>query len=175
MGRIILGVAPFPFKIDFLPAEELILVFLPPRRPENDISAPFCCRSSSAHVSGRLQGPFWDQFSPQKCSFVDLLSGPVGHICWGDFSLNVGYFCPLKFDCFGRCEKKAHMACDPQKPMDFQDFCMCAAPPATQQGRQQRTINSPNKHKNIKNSIFIFSAWAPENTLPNMTPKYLQK
>ena len=74
--------APFPFKIDFLPAEELILVFLPPRRPENDISAPFCCRSSSAHVSGRLQGPFWDQFSPQKWSFVDLFSGPVGHICW---------------------------------------------------------------------------------------------
>ena len=74
--------ASLHFKIDFLPAEELILVILPPRRPENDISAPFCRRSSSAHVSGRLQGPFWDQFSPQKCSFVDLFSGPVGHICW---------------------------------------------------------------------------------------------
>ena len=111
--------------------------------------APLCCRSSSAHVSGRLRGPFWDEFSPQKCSFVDHVSGPVGHICWGDFSLNVGYACPLKFDCFGRCEKKAHMACDPQKPIEFQDFCMCAAPPATQQGRQQRTINriDPNKHK----------------------------
>ena len=171
--------ASFPFKIDFLPAEELILVFLPPRRPENDISAPFCCRSSSAHVSGRLQGPFWDQFSPQKCSFVDLFSRPVGHICWGDFSLNVGYACPLKFDCFGRCEKKAHMACDPQKPMDFQDFCMCAAPPATQQGRQQRAINRIEKGSKItlkflKMIIFTFSAWSPK-TLPKMTPKYLQK
>ena len=55
------------------------------------------------------------------------------------------YACPLKFDCFGRCEKKAHMACDPQKPMDIQGFCMCAAPPATQQGRQQRTKHSIEK------------------------------
>ena len=51
----------------------------------------------------------------------------------------------LKFARFGCCAKKGHMACDPQKPMDFQDFCMCAAPPATQQGRQQRTKHSIEK------------------------------
>ena len=138
-------------KLTFYPPRSFFIVFLPPRRPQKDIFAPLCCRSSSAHVSGRLQGPFWDQFSPQKWSFGDLFSGPVGHICWGDFSLNVGYACPLKFDCFGRCEKKAHMACDPQKPIDFQDFCMCAAPPATQQGRQQRTTtNRERTNTNIK-------------------------
>ena len=78
MGRIILGVAPFPFKIDFLPAEELILVFLPPRRRPRDLFARLSCRPSSAHVSGGLRGPFWEPFWPQKVLFLDIYVGPLG-------------------------------------------------------------------------------------------------
>ena len=34
------------------------------------------CRPSSAHVSGGLRGPFWDQFGLQKYAFVDLFLVP---------------------------------------------------------------------------------------------------
>ena len=73
------------------------------------------------------------------------------------FSIDVCSACPLKFACFGRCEKKADVACDPQKPMYFQDFCICAVAPATQQGTQQRTTYRieirPNKLSSIRKML----------------------
>ena len=91
------------------------------------------------------------------------------------FSIDVCYACPLKFACFGRCEKKAHVACDPQKPMFFQDFCICAAPPATQQGRQQRTKYrieiGPKKPSGIqKMCSFCLSAWTSPKSLQKCPP-----
>ena len=62
--------APFPFKLDFLPAEELFFVFCRPGGLKR------ICLPPSAHVSGRLRGPFWGQFWPQKCSFVVIVLVP---------------------------------------------------------------------------------------------------
>ena len=126
---------------------------LPPRRRPRDLFARLICRPSSAHVSGGLRGPFWEPFWPQKCLFFVALFLVPWVLCLSLFSIDFCYACPLKFACFGRCEKKAHLACDPQKPMEFHVFCICAVPPATQQGRQQRTTYSieigPKKHSNI--------------------------
>ena len=120
----------------------ICLCFLPPQKRPRCMFGRFKCRPSSAHVSGGLWSPFWEPFWPQKCSFLIMLFLIPWILLLSSFSIDVCYACPLKFACFGRCEKKAHMACDPQKLVDVQDVCMCAAPPATQQGRQQRTTNT---------------------------------
>ena len=82
----------------------------------------FSCRPSYAHVSGSLRGPFWEPFWPQKCSFFDLVFWSRGSFFCALFSTDIYYASPLKVDCFGRCQNKAHMACDPQKPINFQLF-----------------------------------------------------
>ena len=91
------------------------------------------------------------------------------------FSIDVCSACPLKFACFGRCEKKADVACDPQKPMYFQDFCICAVAPATQQGRQQRTKYrteiGPKKRSSFRKMLsFCLSPWTSQKSLQKCTP-----
>ena len=91
------------------------------------------------------------------------------------FSIDVCYACPLNFACFGRCEKKAHVACDPQKPMFFQHFCICAVAPDTQHGRQQRTKYrieiGPKKLSSIrKMRSFCLTAWTSQKSLQKCPP-----
>ena len=96
-------------------------------------------------------------------------------LCLDLFSIVFCYACPLKFDCFGCCEKKAHVACDPQKPMLFQHFCVCAVAPATQQGRQQRTKYrieiGPKKLSSIRKMLsFCLSPLTSQKSLQKCPP-----
>ena len=113
--------------------------FLPPRRPPRGIFSPLSCRPSSAHVSGGLRGPFWDQFWLQKWSFFILFRWSRGSSFDTCFSEDFFNPSPLKFDRFALCPKKPHTSSDPQKPMDFHIFSIFATPQSTQQGTQQRT------------------------------------
>ena len=96
-------------------------------------------RPSSAHVSGGLRGPFWDQFWLQKWSFFILFRWSRGSSLDTCFSEDFFNPSPLKFDRFALCPKKPHTSSDPQKPMDFHIFSIFATPQSTQQGTQQRT------------------------------------
>ena len=87
------------------------------RRSPRDL-ARLSCRPSSAYVSGSLRSPFGEPFWAQKCS-LSCYSWSRGFFLLSSFSIDVCYARPLKFTCFGRCEKKAHVACDPQKLMFF--------------------------------------------------------
>ena len=128
------------------------------------------------HVSGGLRGPFWDPFWPAKMLVFGNRCWSRGSSFWNCFSFVFCYACTLKFDCFGRCGKKAHMAFDPQKLMDFQHFCICAAPPATQQGRQKRTTHSIEKRTQTNIKTFETISFLDSRPgRPIMPPKYLQK
>jgi hypothetical protein len=65
---------------------------------------------------------FGSHFGLKNAPFLTLFSGPVSPFFELFFSTDIYYASPLKVDCFGRCQNKAHMACDPQKPMNFQCF-----------------------------------------------------
>ena len=61
--------------------------------------------------------------------------------------------CPLKFDCVGRCEKKAHMAFDPQNPWIFKIFAYARRRrPRSKEGNRGQNIakkKEPNNHQRI--------------------------
>ena len=81
----------------------------------------------AASVADRLVHTFLEasgvhigsHFGLKNALLLTLCSGPVGPFVELFFT-DIYYASPLKVDCFGRCQNKAHMACDPQKPMNFQ-------------------------------------------------------
>ena len=103
---------PTTFRYDFR-------FVLPPRRRPRDLFARLSCRPSSAHVSGGLRGPFWEPFWPQKMFFLDIYVGPVGPHFGTDFQSFFATRALWNLIASGAAGKKAHMACDPQKPMEF--------------------------------------------------------
>ena len=122
-------------------SDTVFAFFLPPRRRPRDLFARLSCRPSSAHVSGGLLSPFWEPFWPQKCSFLIMLFLIPWILLLSSFSIDVCYACPLKFACFGRCEKKAHVACDPQKPMFFMIFAYARwRRPRSKEGNRGKNI-----------------------------------
>ena len=86
---------------------------------------------------GRLRGSFWEPFRPQKCSISLSLWGGV---CFFMFSIFLCDLVSLNFDC--PVAKNTHVACDPQKPMDFLHVCICALLLFARQGRPQGSKNS---------------------------------
>ena len=130
------------------------LTFYPPR----SFSSFFCrpgglkkiCLPPS--VADRLPHTFPDASGAHFGTNFGLENALFLIFCWSRRSSFWGWFftqCWLRVSSEIRLlralREKGAYGLRPTKPLDLQDFCMCAAPPATQQGRQQRTINRIEK------------------------------